>query len=57
MKPKSFTDWVLEAQEELEEVELLESGFDSDDIDLIIEKRGNYDNFINEIKDWITHYK
>ena len=51
MKPKSFTDWVLEAQEELEEVELLESGFDSDDIDLIIEKRGNYDNFINEIKD------
>ena len=57
MKPKSFTDWVLEAQEELEEVELLESGFDSDDIDLIIEKRGNYDNFINEIKDWITHYR
>ena len=43
---QSFTDWVLQGQEDYEN-ELLDSGFDSDDIDLIIEKRGNYDNSID----------
>lgn len=43
---QSFTDWVLEGQEDYEN-ELLDSGFDSDDIDLMIEKRGNYDNSID----------
>ena len=31
---QSFTDWVLQGQEDYEN-ELLDSGFDSDDIDLI----------------------
>ena len=43
---QSFTDWVLEGQEDFEN-ELLDKGFDEDDIDLMIEKRGNYDNSIN----------
>jgi len=43
---QSFTDWVLQGQEDYEN-ELLDSGFDSDDVDLIIEKRGNYDNSID----------
>lgn len=43
---QSFTDWVLQGQEDYEN-ELLDSGFDSDDIDLMIEKRGNYDNSID----------
>jgi|TARA_R110000822_G_scaffold82924_7_gene195769 hypothetical protein len=41
-----FTDWVLQAQEDYEN-DLLDSGFDDDDIDLMIEKRGNYDNSID----------